>query len=143
MIKIIPKPVPITPKIRSDRAGDGHYGAPRGTRKHTGIDYEAPAESRVLSPVDGLITAHGHAYNSDLLYRIIDITDADGYIHRLFYCELYPELLGREVSKNDTIGVVQDISAKYPDSGMVNHLHYCIRDIGGEYMDPAEYWDAH
>jgi len=148
MLKIIPPPRgSITPKVRSDKAGEGHYGAKRRGRIHTGIDFVAPPGSKYLAPCDGEITAHGFPYEpvpgETITYRIIDLKDVKGYIHRAFYCKMLPGLLHRRVKKDDVIGIVQDITAKYPDQGMTNHVHYAVRNLDGTYMDPKEYWDAH
>ena len=122
----------IAPTIRSDRQGDGHFGARRGSRTHNGIDYVVDPGDLIASPVGGIITKIGYPYASDLSYRYVEIT-ADYYEvldtstehetnykitalrHRLFYTTLHPELeVGDLVMEGDLVAVAQDIAARYP-----------------------------
>ena len=51
-----------TGEIRSDRGGDGAFGASRGNRRHRGVDYASLAGSDVVSPVTGIIDRVSNAY---------------------------------------------------------------------------------
>jgi len=134
----------IAPTIRSDRQGDGHFGARRGSRTHNGIDYIVTPGDLIASPVDGMITKVGYPYASDLTYRYVEITDTQNLRHRLFYTTLHPNLqLNDLVIEGDQVAVAQDIAAKYPADeprdAMINHVHYEIKRPDGTYMNPEEY----
>ena len=117
----------------SDAWGAGHYGAPRGDRKHNGQDYLIDPDCQVLSPVDGMITKLGLPYpNSE--YRYVEVTTEAGYRHRVFY--IWPVLdKGKRVKEGQVIGISQDIGKKYP--GMPNHIHYEVK-FQNKFIDPEE-----
>ena len=122
--------------IRTDPAGDGHYGAPRGFRKHIGCDYCYQVGEAVSSPVSGEVTKLGYPYGDDLQWRYVEVTDAGGDRHRLFYVEPAVQV-GDQVSEDDTIGNAQDISLRYPGQGMLAHVHYEILDTDNQPRDPT------
>ena len=121
--------------VRHDDAGSGEYGAPRGTRKHNGIDYLCTPNGEVLSPVKGTVTKHGYPYADDLSWRYIQVTDAQGEHHRLFYVKPTAEI-GSEVDTLTPIGLAQDISKRYPSQGMKPHVHYEVMIGLKEYRNP-------
>lgn len=125
-------------EIRVDEAGDGHYGAPRGDRSHTGVDYVCIPDKPVLAAVSGVIEKLGFAYGDDLSWRIIDLRGKDGFLHRHFYVRPLVEV-GDEVLSGYPIGVAQDITRRYPGRNMKPHVHYEIRDTDGEHVNP-EIW---
>lgn len=51
-------------RIRSDSEGEGHFGASRGARVHTGIDYVAQNEASVRSPIDGMAEYFAGPFNA-------------------------------------------------------------------------------
>jgi hypothetical protein len=116
--------------------GDGHYGAPRGDRKHRGVDYICRPGDYVYAPCDGIITRHGFPYSGDETFRLIEITDYRGWKHVLMY--VTPILSARHsVKKEQTIiGTAQDVSTKYQRGRIMHpHIHYQIEDLNGEYLD--------
>lgn len=122
--------------LRSDRAGDGRFGAPRGARQHKGIDYECVPGQVLVGGVSGSVTKHGYCYGDDLNWRYVQVTDFDGLHHRFFYVDpLVP--VGEVVGPDTAIGVAQDITRRYPDQGMVPHVHYEVMREGGEHLDPG------
>ena len=127
----------LTLDIRHDKAGSGAYGAPRGSRTHCGIDYHCTPGEPVLSPVAGEVTKLGYPYGDDLTWRYVQITDEKGENHRLFYVE--PAVaLGQVVNGGEAIAIAQDISERYPDQGMLPHVHYEIKTAGGEFRNPEK-----
>ena len=129
------------PKRGSDDWGSGEYGASRGNRTHKGIDYECPVKALLHSPVDGEITKLGYPYADDMSYRYIEITDKEGYRHRLFYVEPYVTY-EQQIEEGDFIGVVQDVAGKYNKQGkgtMKNHVHYEILTQAGIPVNPEEF----
>lgn len=125
-------------EVRNDPAGQGHYGASRGSRKHRGIDYVCDVELGwpVLSPCDGKVTKVGYPYADDLSWRYVQVTDAGGRDHRVFYIDPLVAV-GDRVQRGDDLGTPQDITQRYPGQGMTPHVHYEIKQ-GSEYLDPEE-----
>lgn len=136
------------PKRLNDPTGEGHFGASRGSRTHNGQDYACEPGTEIYAPVWGKVTKLGYTYGSGYgdadpnsgegePYRYVQITDRDGLKHRVFYVK--PSVnLGETVKTNDIIGVSQDITLRYPGSGMINHIHYEIMVRRGEYIDPTK-----
>lgn len=124
-------------KRGTDDFGSGDYGASRGGRTHTGIDYCAEPGQPVCTSVAGTVTKLGYPYASDLSYRYVQITDALGNDHRFFYVQPGVEM-GAWVNPGDTIGEAQDIAGKYADDSRVmkNHIHYEVKDRDGHFFDP-------
>lgn len=122
-------------KRGSDGYGSGTFGASRGSRLHQGIDFAAPADALILSPVDGKITKLGYPYGDDLTYRYVEITTLDGLRHRVFYVSPCVKV-GDHVHKTTVVGECQDIAARYNKFLMVNHVHYEVMTIDGLCIDP-------
>lgn len=127
----------LSPVIRSDSAGDGHFGARRsGGRKHNGIDYLCTPGGFVFAPVDGVVTKLGFPYGDDLSWRYIEIRADDGLYHRLFYVKPLVQV-DEIVTAGQIVAEAQDVSKRYPDQGMLAHVHYEIKDKHNNYIDPA------
>lgn len=108
-------------EIRSDDEGDGHFAAPRGGRRHEGVDYCFDEGEDVLSPVDGIVTRLGWAYANEP-YRLVEILSHKGYIlWRFLYIDPLVKA-GQKVHVDEVIGKAQAISKKYSDK-MKNHVH--------------------
>lgn len=107
--------------IRSDPEGDGAFAAPRGAKRHKGVDYEFEEGQEVLSPVDGIVTRLGWAYKNDI-YRLIEILSHKGYLlWRFLYVK--PEVhAGQHVKLDQTIGTAQAVSNRY-GTEMKDHVH--------------------
>jgi murein DD-endopeptidase MepM/ murein hydrolase activator NlpD len=127
----------IHPPIRSDPAGDGHYGAPRGDRKHTGIDFAVAPGSEILAPENGIMCRYGYAYSSDLTWRIVDLRGAGGQLYRFFYCVQADFSSGDRIEQGDVIAVAQDITQRYPGRGMKPHVHVEVLDQNERHLNPA------
>jgi murein DD-endopeptidase MepM/ murein hydrolase activator NlpD len=127
-------------KRAPDAFGSGEYGASRGSRTHVGVDYACSAGASIASPVDGEVTKLGYPYGDDLSYRYVEVTAANGAKHRVFYCE--PSVSVSDlVSVGDKIGEAQDIAKRYntADKQMNNHVHYEIKDVYGNFVNPETY----
>lgn len=127
------KPVD-NPVVRVDAAGSGHFGAPRGSRTHRGVDYEVVPGEDIYSPCDGVIRKWGFCYANEPKWRYVEVEDAWGNRHRIFYVKpgTPPH---RVVRAGDVIATAMDITERYPDSGMEPHIHYEII-TDGEYINP-------
>lgn len=145
-------------EIRSDSAGDGHFGARRGDHTHTGVDFVCKPGGVVTSPVHGMVTKLGYPYASgyggvsdpvaERPYRYVQITVGDGVAqvkkhHRVFYID--PSVkLGQLVRPGNMIGSAMDVSLRYPkeeedDDEMTPHIHLEIMLKGRMYEDPEDF----
>ena len=126
---------------RSDAAGAGHFGAPRGNRKHKGQDYACLPATEILAPVpDGQVwsvSKLGYPYGDDLSYRYVEIRDLNDRRHRVFYVEPSVELHDMVTSKT-VIGKAQDVTKRYPQyPAMTPHVHYEIMLSDDSCVDPT------
>lgn len=126
------KPIYIIDVVREqDKHGSGKYGAPRGKRKHRGVDYAFG----VCPGITGMVTKIGWVYYN-WNYRYVEVTDKNGYRHRYFYIE--PKVSkGERVNVMTLIGIHQDLGQRYP--GITPHIHKEIIAPDGTYINPAEY----
>jgi murein DD-endopeptidase MepM/ murein hydrolase activator NlpD len=126
----------ITQPVRVDAAGDGNYGAPRGSRAHTGVDYVCVPGAPVLSPVSGVMEAPSIAYAYDHSYKICNIRGDDGFRYRLFYVEKILSA-GARVSVDTAVATAMDVTMRYPNSkAMKPHIHVEIRDENNDHVNP-------
>ncbi len=135
--------------LRNDAAGDGHYGASRGSRVHNGVDFATVPGTQILSPVDGVVTKHGYPYGSGyggasnqetIAYRYIEVTHdhpAFGNLKYRFFYMLPIVDVGNAVDVDQSLGLVQDVSLRYPDQGMTPHCHFEVQREDGSYVDPS------
>ena len=138
----------ILAKKRYDPQGSGDFWASRGTRPHTGVDYTIHPGDFILSPVEGVVTKLGYPYSTgyggfyrqpETPYRYVQVTDSEGFDHRLFYVRpIVP--IGTQVTTESPIGVAQDISLRYPSKTrpMTPHVHYEIIDQDGQFINPED-----
>ena len=116
-----------------DGQGCGHFGAPRGTRKHKGVDMACRPGTEVGSPVRGQVTKIGWPYADKLEIRYVQIL-AEQYQFRIFYVD--PEVaVGDYVELNDVIGISQRLGHLY--GGITEHVHFEIKNQAGGYIDPT------
>ena len=127
--------------VRSDSAGDGHFGAKRGTRTHRGVDYVCEKGELVHSPVSGVVSKLGYAYGDNLRWRYVEIIDDSKNRHRLFYCTPAVKV-GDVVQVGGIIAEADDISERYEGQGMTPHVHVEVIDALGEYLNPEEWTDG-
>jgi len=137
----------IKPPIRGqDDYGSGQYLAPRGNRKHNGVDYCCYPGSAVCSPVYGIVTKLGYAYGDDLSFRYIEVEMTNGHFARVFY--ISPTIaVGSKVNKKSVLGLSQTLQNRYPknskhENPITNHIHLEIFElVKGKkiYFNPLEY----
>lgn len=132
----------IFPPIRKqDSYGAGHYLAPRGDKRHQGIDFAAYPDSILLSDVEGVIKRIGHPYDPKSYkggYTLVEITCENATVKYMYIEPFVP--VGCLIEKGDIIGKVQDLGKIYPN--IINHYHAEVW-IDGSHVDPAEWFKNH
>ena len=123
----------ILPIRGTDAQGSGHYGAPRGSRKHNGIDFCCYPGTEIQPFYPGKVTKIGYPYADKLEFRYVQITDVHGIHHRYFYVDPCVKL-GDSVFLGDIIGKSQEL----PYEGITQHIHYEVK-VNGEHVDPTPY----
>lgn len=118
-----------------DHFGSGAYGASRdgGVRHHAGVDYAAVAGQAVKAPISGYVTRIGYAYDDDLSFRYVEITNpALRYQARVLYVS--PEVaVGETVRLGEAIGEAQTLQGRYP--GITDHVHLEVARLGLGHID--------
>ena len=125
------------PVRKSDKWGEGHFGAPRGDHTHHGIDLACYPGSEILSLSYGTVTKLGYPYSDDLSFRYVEITDEEDLKLRYFY--VFPNSLavGDIIHQGQNIGISQNLFERYP--GITGHVHFEIMDQRGSYIDPTDF----
>ncbi|MEA3313037.1 MAG: hypothetical protein U9Q18_01530 [Caldisericota bacterium] len=112
--------------IRNDSKGLGHHGAPRGYRKHNGVDFECKDGQDILMPVDGLIARISLPYKDDLKWKGVEIINPRVEIKMWYFVPDF-DLIGKELKAGEVIGMAQNIGKKYP--GVTSHIHVRITKV--------------
>lgn len=129
-----------------DAYGAGGFGAPRGGRKHHGLDFVSVPGDHVVAPCGGVITHIGRAYADSTLGSVhIKANDGQHYIKLLYVA--CGRKIGDVVGQGDPIGSAEDVAGywelKAPRGGkMTNHVHCELSsggliNAGGMPLDPA------
>lgn len=131
----------IIPPIRTqDLHGSGEFGAPRGSRKHAGVDLACWPGSKVCALTHGKVTKLGYPYNptdpKKGHLRYVEVT-FDSTRFRYFYIEPSVEV-GQSVNAFDILGVSQDLTSVY--AGITPHVHFEIINAEGEHVDPGNHF---
>ena len=116
--------------MRNDSKGAGHFGAPRGNRKHAGYDFLCIPWQSVCCPIDDATIVRIARPYDDLEYSGA-VIEAARITIKMFYFEVNANLIGKKVRQGEAIGHAQDISKRYGPS-MRPHVHLEIIAI-----DPA------
>lgn len=110
-------------KIRVDADGDGHFGAPRGNRLHTGIDRIYLPDEEVEAEITGTVRRIVLPYEDDFLYTGLEIVSPGLIAHQMYVIPL-KDIIGKQVYRGDIIGYAQNICRRYPNcKKMLNHTH--------------------
>ena len=120
----------------NDKWGSGHFGAPRGSRQHNGLDIVVTKGQDVLSPIDGVVVRKSFPYAKDLSYEGVLIEGSgahEGIMIKIFYMNPVLNIVGANVRSGDKIGTAQDLTNKYSD--ITNHIHIEVT-LDGVSVDP-------
>jgi murein DD-endopeptidase MepM/ murein hydrolase activator NlpD len=110
--------------IRNDNAGYGTYEAPRGKRKHAGIDYVG----KVGDPV--FATIGGAAELIDDGVRITTRRGADNTQYSVRMLHFTPSIRhGSQVKEGQIIGTLNDLADQYKKPAMKPHAHLEVYEI--------------
>lgn len=128
------------PPIRSDAAGDGHYGTKRGSRTHTGSDLAMLPGTIINAPESGVMGHYGWPYGDDASYRIVDYQGDSGTRYRFFYAVQCGYPTGDKVAAGQPIAIAQDVTLRYPDDpDMTPHVHLEVFNPADELVNPETY----
>jgi len=85
---------------KSDKWGKGDFGAPRGTRKHNGIDIVTQLGTPILSPVEGKVIRVAYPYASDMSFTGLLIQGTgihQGIEIKIFYLKPIPNIVNKTI----------------------------------------------
>ncbi|CAD5111521.1 DgyrCDS825 [Dimorphilus gyrociliatus] len=126
-----------------DGNGCGHYGAPRGSRRHNGIDLRCEADSDIYAPFPGTIVRRSRPYpdnrccNDGLHYRGIGAWSE--YEFSIWYNKMVPNGIGKTFSTGDKIGTHIGLHCSGCYSlAMTDHSHFQLYK-NGVIVNPTEY----
>jgi len=124
------------PTRGTDTHGSGKWMAPRGSRKHKGVDFACYPDTEIYSGSAGQVTKLGYPYADKLQYRYVEVTTPQGIKYRYFYVKPSVEV-GNKVDKGTLLGLAQDLTDTYP--GITNHVHFEVMDLEGKKVNPWAY----
>ena len=130
------------PNRTSDKWGQGHFGAPRGSRTHKGIDFACHPGTAICAEMFGIVTKIGYPYDDDEDhdgkpdFTYVEIKDPRGSKARYFYVDPCVKV-GDIIPTGQVIGITQRLGGKYPD--ITEHLHFEVKDKNGVFIDPSDY----
>jgi murein DD-endopeptidase MepM/ murein hydrolase activator NlpD len=128
------KALPVTAPL-----GDYRLGSPFGAREdpingrssfHTGLDLDAPYDSKVFATAPGVVTYAGYR---DDYGKIVEIDHGHGLTTRYAHLHQYTVSVGQHVGAHQQIGYLGSTGrATGP------HVHYEVL-VNGEPQDPAKF----
>lgn len=124
-----------TNRVRvSDSFGRGHYGAPRGSRVHGGVDVVCADGSTVYAPFDLTINRRSAPYTDPKKSAINDglMVTTEGVCFQFWYVK--PDKTSGTVRKGQKIGTLLPMQSVYP--GITSHVHVQRCDKS----DPTSYF---
>lgn len=124
----------------TDDHGGGHYDAPRGSRRHKGIDLVCVGGTLILAASDGIVTrCNGIVYADPekSSWRYVQVTDGDGVQCRYMYVKQWTIQKGQQIKRGDVIGAAQGIETLY--ARITPHIHFETRLDSKTYLNPMDY----
>lgn len=136
-----------------DNWGSGDFDAPRGIRRHKGIDIVAHPGYEVIACCVGDVSKIGFPYAQDdpdgfdnederrkfflkAAMRYIEVMTPGKNRVRHFYVD--PSVkVGDRIIQGRTLGTVQDIAAIYP--GITPHYHFEVYDRNNRIVNPYHF----
>ncbi|XP_067879985.1 leukocyte cell derived chemotaxin 2, tandem duplicate 1 [Heterodontus francisci] len=115
-----------------DSYGSGAYGAPRGSRKHLGVDVVCSDGSTVYAPFRGTLVRRANPYRNNNAINNGVLLEGSGYCVKIFY--ISPDRYSGSVSKGERIGTLLNMQSVYP--GITSHVHIQMCDTS---TNPTSY----
>lgn len=113
--------------IRNDGQGLGHFGAPRGSRKHAGLDFATVIGQDIYSPVDGrVVYATGASKGARVDIYPTNPSAAGFTMIRMLYVDRPPGVnpwATVKVTAGMSIGVAADLQTRGYPSSVSPHIH--------------------
>jgi len=133
----------VLPERKTDQHGSGHFGAPRGARRHTGVDYAAFPGTEILSPLPGRVIRRGFCYSDGVgsatdenPFRLVEIQHDNGQVGRYLYIEPLVGA-GDRVARFEPIGRVQDLNRRLKN--ITPHVHVDVK-INDKVVAPDQWF---
>lgn len=131
-----------------DAYGAGQFNAPRGNRRHDGVDYVAVPNQRILAPMSGKVARVSRPYASGIDADVlsgIEIHASDGSTCQVWYITPDANIVGTLVRAGEPIGVARTLQNRYPRrpaplqnaGNMTDHVHVRIHDRNNRPVNPA------
>lgn len=124
-------------KIRSDKRGNGRFGASRGNRTHEGVDITTEPNTKFEFPIELKFIRYAYPYKGITKIKGGLFMDKKGRVWKFFY--LNPNI---KADFTTSIGTSQDIAGYYAkeknQDGMINHVHAEVRDKNGILLNPEK-----
>ncbi|MFO8184463.1 MAG: M23 family metallopeptidase [Candidatus Aegiribacteria sp.] len=110
----------------------GPYGEPRGDHYHAGVDFKAPAGTRVRTCRGGVVTRVN--WNHDYNGNCVEVSIGAGYKEVFLHLESIASgvVEGVVLERGDVIGFVGNTGI----TSTAPHVHYQINDERGNPIDP-------
>ncbi|MCI0505104.1 MAG: M23 family metallopeptidase [Gammaproteobacteria bacterium] len=132
----------------ADAFGAGHFNAPRGGRRHDGVDYIATPNQAVAAPMSGKVVRITRPYPTGIDANVLsglEIHASDGSSCQIWYISPNTNLVGTLVHAGDKIGTARTLQIRYPprptpsrNAGvMTDHVHVRIHDRNNRPVDPS------
>jgi murein DD-endopeptidase MepM/ murein hydrolase activator NlpD len=121
-----------------DTWGSGAFDAPRGERRHRGIDIVIEPGETVLCPLDGNIVRVAEPYDDEPRFNGLLLSGSGSYSDlelKLFYLDDFA--LG-PIKTGAVMAMAQDIALRYP--GITPHIHVELR-VNGDLQNPTDYFE--
>ncbi|MHB9146951.1 MAG: M23 family metallopeptidase, partial [Candidatus Amoebophilus sp.] len=128
--------------IRNDSGGLGHFGAPRGVRKHMGIDFQSVYGQDVVSPVTGkaINSSFKNKKNIEIPTVVIVPTSQDIGFNKLELLYVGPIRGGwRSINKGDVVGQSISLQTLGYTADVGPHIHLQMK-LNGEWVNPTPYF---
>jgi len=117
----------------------GPYGEPRGSHRHSGVDYKAPEGTPVRTCTGGVVARLN--WNHDYNGNCVEVAAGSGYSEVFLHLHGIANGLyeGMVLEKGDVVGYVGNTGV----TSTASHIHYQINDENGNSIDPYLFFSSH
>jgi hypothetical protein len=137
MQRVLPPIGGVLPHITSP-FGEVEGRPPSSTKPHRAVDFNYIGgqsginltHPALRSPVTGIVTKAGQDK-----YGTITIRDANGFSHTILHTDSQHVTVGDPVAAGQLIGTMGNTGA------VQQHVHYQLKDPGGNLINPSAFWD--